>query len=244
MLYGLIGKSLQHSFSPRYFREKFEREGIAHADYQLFPMEDLSGLEALLDRSDIGGLNVTIPYKQAIIPHLHALSPEAEAVGAVNCLVRRAGQWWGYNTDVIGFEDSLRVAIERHGQWRTASALILGTGGASKAVVFVLKKWGWHYQLVSREAKGDSWNYNQIQPDTIADFQLIINTTPLGMYPNIDSCPDLPYTALNHRHLLYDLVYNPIETLFLQRGKAQGAGIENGLAMLYGQAEAAWRLWS
>jgi shikimate dehydrogenase len=243
-LYGLIGFPLSHSFSKGYFTEKFIREGIADCRYELFPLENISALPQLIaDHPDLGGLNVTIPYKEAVIPYLTHLDDTAREIGAVNCIRLRDGQLTGFNTDAIGFADSLRQLAGGHWAQPGRRALILGTGGASKAVAYVLQQFGVLYQYVSRRPRSaDTLAYTDLE--TLESFDLIVNTSPLGMYPHTDACPDLPYLTLNSKHLTYDLVYNPEKTIFLQKSEAQGASIENGLAMLYGQAEAAWEIWN
>jgi len=245
-LFGLIGYPLGHSFSKKYFSEKFDREGIADARYELFPIENIAALNALLtEQPDLCGLNVTIPHKQAVIPLLHALDETARAVGAVNCIRIKNGRLEGYNTDVTGFENSLR-AIDG-GRWTTGdtTALILGTGGASRAVAFVLKKMGIPFRFVSRESDGENRiSYEAMARIPSGEYQLLINTTPLGMAPNTDTCPALPFEQLSSQHLVYDLVYNPVETLLLQRAKARGCAVKNGLEMLHLQADAAWQIWN
>ncbi len=244
-LYGLIGYPLGHSFSQKYFSEKFAREGIADARYELFPLKNIADLPALLEQNpDLRGLNVTIPHKETVLPYLHELDETARAVGAVNCIKIENGKLRGFNTDVIGFEKSL--AKMEYGIWKAKGerALILGTGGASKAVAFVLKKMGVSYQFVSRNPVGE----NQISYADLSSFltpyiSLLINTTPLGMAPKMDGCPDLPFERLTPEHFVYDLIYNPPETLLLRRAKLQGCTVKNGLEMLHLQAEAAWEIW-
>ncbi len=251
MLYGLIGYPLGHSFSQKYFTEKFAREGIAGAQYELFPLPDITMLPGLLRaHPDLRGLNVTIPHKQAVLPYLDVLDETAAAVGAVNCIRIRAGRLEGFNTDVYGFERScsanLQVGADPNRQpvgWRR-SALILGTGGASKSVAFVLKKHGLDFKFVSRRPSGpDEISYASLAGALSPLPRLIVNTTPLGMAPNTDSCPDLPFERLGPEHLVYDLVYNPPETLLLQRAAARGCAVRNGLEMLHLQAEKAWDIW-
>jgi shikimate dehydrogenase len=234
--FGIIGYPLQHSFSAKYFTEKFEREKI-DAEYSLYPVEVESlGLrvEGILDSLD--GLNVTMPFKQAVIPYLDRLDATAEAVGAVNVICKRVG----YNTDCLGFMDSLRPMLRPEDK----KALVLGTGGAAKAVVYGLRQLGITPTLVSRTPKEGQLSYEQLDKDIMDTHTVIVNCTPLGMYPNVDTCPPIPYPLVSARHLLFDCVYNPEETLFLQRGKAQGATVRNGIEMLYGQAKAAWGIWS
>lgn len=242
-VYGLVGYPLKHSFSARFFNDKFHREGI-DAEYHNFELEDIGLLPELLQQEkNICGLNVTIPYKEKIIPLLTSVSPEAQSVGAVNVVqIERDGETvrlQGYNTDVIGFRKSIEPLLRSTHQ----SALILGTGGAAKAVVFALKQLGLATQLVSRTAKAGCMTYGDLTPELMGQYQVIVNCTPLGMFPNEDGCPEIPYEAISTQHLLYDLVYNPAETLFLRQGRQQGALTKNGLEMLHLQALASWQLW-
>lgn len=243
-LYGLIGYPLSHSFSKRYFTDKFDREGLSSLySYELFPLEDISQLSQLLHNTPaLCGFNVTIPHKQAILAYLDSYGPGVADIGAVNTVKIDSGKLTGFNTDVEGFEYDLTQLLAPL-QHRPTHALVLGTGGASKAVVWVLKKMNIAYQLVSRQATEHAIAYEDIDAAVLAQHLLIINTSPLGMSPQVDTCPPLPYDMLSNRHVLYDLVYNPEETLFLRRAKQFGAATQNGLAMLYGQAEAAWRIW-
>ncbi len=245
-LFGLIGYPLGHSFSQKYFSEKFIREGITDARYELFPLPDISGLKQVLkDHPDLCGLNVTIPYKESVIPFLDELDETAKAVGAVNCIRIRNGRLTGFNTDVYGFEKSLRGAVSDFYTFKSGRALILGTGGASKAVAFVLRKSGMAYQFVSRIANPDVdlLSYEDLGQLYWSLYRLIVNTTPLGMYPNVETCPELPFEKLSSQHLVFDLVYNPPQTLLLQRSLTQGASVQNGLEMLQLQAEKAWEIW-
>jgi shikimate dehydrogenase len=240
--YGLIGYPLSHSFSQKYFTEKFEREGIKDCAYSNFSLSSIDELPAVLADTQLCGLNVTIPYKQQIIPFLAELSPVVESIGACNCVRILKGQLIGHNTDVVGFERSLAGKLKPYHR----QALVLGTGGASKAVEYVLRKLGIGYRLVSRRPRPDTGDlgYDGVDGGIIAEALLIINTTPVGMYPNVGECPPLPYEALTPRHYLYDLVYNPERTLFLQRGAERGAAVENGHEMLILQAEESWRIWN
>lgn len=243
-VYGLIGYPLGHSFSASYFTEKFVREGI-RAEYRNFPLEDISAFEALIKEvPDLAGLNVTVPFKQRVIPYLNALSESAEKVGAVNTISflrsRGAVTLRGDNTDVIGF----RRSLEEHLDSRQNSALVLGTGGSSKAVCKVLEEMGMAYTRVSRSKGEDRISYADVDAEKMARFPVIINTTPLGMYPEADHCPDIPYEHLTPGHLLFDLVYNPALTRFLEKGKNQGAKYVNGYDMLVYQAEASWEIWN
>lgn len=241
--YGLIGKTLGHSFSQKHFSRKFADEGI-DADYALCEVATPESLPAVLANDDWNGLNVTIPYKTAIIPYLDALDAEAEKIGAVNTVKfeRRGGhrRTVGYNTDAIGFEQSLRPLLAPYHD----KALVLGTGGASKAVTFVLDKLGIEWIYVSREAGPRRLDYAETDAQTVAAHRLIVNATPLGMFPETDGYPDIPYHALTSRHLLFDLVYNPAQTLFLAYGEKYGATTKNGAEMLRLQAEAAYRIWT
>jgi shikimate dehydrogenase len=256
-LFGLIGWPLGHSFSQKYFAEKFAREGISDVRYELFPLENIADLPLLLEQHpDLHGLNVTIPHKETVIPFLHELDETARSVRAVNCIKIENQRLKGFNTDVTGFELSLTSSADFPVRPPATSgglesprygALILGTGGASKAVAYVLKKLGIPFQFVTRKPSGDNHiSYNDLKKDDafiIHHSSLIVNTTPLGMSPHTNSCPDLPFEQLMPQHLVYDLVYNPAETLLLQRAKARGCTVKNGLEMLHLQAEAAWDIW-
>lgn len=239
MLYfGLIGRSLSHSFSRNFFTAKFQAEQRA-ADYSLIEIEDISTINSVVAKHGLSGFNVTIPYKESIIPYLDELSAEAKAVGAVNCVVVRDGKTVGHNTDIKGIEASLG--------WLTINddtkALVLGTGGASKAVQYVLKKMGVEYKVVSRDANRGDLTYEELTSDVIKEHHLIINATPVGTAPNIEDAPALDYSALGESHQLFDLVYNPANTEFLKRGEAQGANTMNGILMLQTQAIASWHIW-
>lgn len=241
--YGLIGKKLSHSFSKLYFTEKFQREGLKNCSYHLFELSEVEELPRLIsDQAALKGLNVTIPYKEAIIPYLDEIDPVAKDIGAVNVISIKDGQLKGYNSDFYGFRDSLKRWITPQ---KPLKALVLGTGGASKAVTSVLKSMSIPFLLVSRQQSNNILSYEQLklQPDLLMTHRLIINTTPLGMYPNIDSAPDITYSLLTKGHYLYDLVYNPEKTRFLELGQQQGTGIKNGLEMLTLQAEKSWEIW-
>ena len=234
--FGIIGYPLLHSFSAKYFNEKFAAEKI-DAEYSLYPIgiEDLRlKIEDLLISLD--GFNVTLPYKQAVIPFLDRLDETAEAIGAVNVVHKRVG----YNTDCLGFIESMRPLVRATDK----QALVLGTGGASKAVCYGLRKLGIIPTLVSRTPKEGMLGYKDLTERIMAEHTVIVNCTPLGMLPDVDSCADIPYEYISARHLLYDCVYNPAETLFLRKGAAQGAMTKNGMDMLYGQAKAAWKIWN
>lgn len=243
--YGLIGYPLSHSFSQRYFTEKFAREGI-DAVYDNYPISSIEQITDLLHQStDLFGLNVTIPYKQAVIPYLDELSPEAKAIGAVNVIrIERQGNnvhLCGHNCDYIGFRESIEPTMRKL-FGKHPNALILGTGGASKAVKYALDQMGVNSLFVSRKPQTSMLTYQDLNAEIMASYRLIVNTTPLGMSPNTDTFPDIPYSLLNEGFLLYDLVYNPLETRFLSIGKERGAHTLNGLDMLYLQAEATWKI--
>ena len=240
-LYGLIGHPLTHSFSGKYFADKFQREGIEGHDYRLFPIPRIEDLKELLEEHpDLAGLNVTIPYKEQVIPYLDELSPVVEKIGACNCIKIKNGKLTGYNTDVIGFRKTLEPKLLPHHD----KALVLGTGGAAKAVCHVLEELQIGYTLVSRHPVSGGIQYEQIDQWIMASHRLIINTTPLGMHPKVDEAPRIPYEEVGPSHYLYDLVYNPDPTLFLMQGREQGAVTENGSEMLVIQAEASWEIWN
>lgn len=242
--YGLIGHPLTHSFSQRYFTEKFAREHIADCRYDLFDLPDISGLENLLQTPNLRGLNVTIPHKQAVLPYLTHLHDSARRVGAVNVIrLETNGSRTGYNSDYYGFKQSLTEWFSTIGfSFSGMNALVLGTGGASKAVTVALEDLGISFRLVSRTKSDSTVGYNEL-PDLVADYRLIINTSPVGTYPNVAESPALPYPLLTTRHALYDLVYNPAETEFMRLGQAYGAATQNGYQMLVLQAERAWDIW-
>ena len=242
--YGLIGYPLGHSFSIGYFNEKFQNECI-DATYENFEIPSIENLTEILDSNpELKGLNVTIPYKEKVISYLDSISPEARAIGAVNVIkVTHKGnktELKGYNSDVIGFTQSIEPLLERYHK----KALVLGTGGASKAIIFSLKSLGIETLTVSRYERHGCVRYEDITPEMIKEYNVIVNCTPCGMYPQTDDCPNLPYEAMDSHTLLYDLIYNPDETLFLKKGKAQGATVKNGLEMLLLQALASWNFWN
>ncbi|MFT4565266.1 MAG: shikimate dehydrogenase [Saprospiraceae bacterium] len=237
--FGLIGYPLSHSFSPGYFADKFKNLDIQDAEYGLYPLADIKAFEGL-KKSKIQGINVTIPYKEQIIPYLDELSPAAKAIGAVNVIDLRNDRLVGYNSDAYGFQYSLEPIWK--GRSIPSHALVLGTGGAAKAVWYVLESLGIQYKKVSR-SKGDL-TYEELDKKIMTSHQLIINTTPLGMSPEIYSCPNIPYENISSNHMCFDLVYNPSKTLFLTKSEKQGASIENGLRMLELQAERSWEIWN
>lgn len=240
--YGLVGYPLEHSFSPAWFAEKFAREHVGDASYSLFPVPDIDALPALIAANpDLHGFNVTTPHKERVIPLLHSLDPVAAAVGAVNCVTVGAdGLLTGYNTDAPALRAELLglIGTER------PTALILGSGGASKAVAYTLRELGIDYSVVSRTPGVGQISYSDISAETIATCRLIINATPLGTYPEISARPPIPYNHLTPMHFLFDLVYNPPLTEFLRRGAAQGAKTTNGYGMLVRQAELSWEIWT
>lgn len=238
---GLIGYPLSHSFSKKYFSDKFLDENIKGFHYDLFPLNDIQKLTRLLkEQPNLLGLNVTIPYKEQVIPFLDEISESAKAIGAVNTIRIENGKLKGFNTDAYGFEESLKVFLKPHHK----NALILGTGGAAKAIQYVLEKLDIGYKYVSRTPKAEQFSYDELNEQIFNKYEIIVNTTPLGMFPKVEQCPAIPYEYLTNQHLLYDLVYNPKETLFLKKGKEKGASIKNGLEMLHLQAEKAWSIWS
>jgi len=241
--FGLIGFPLGHSFSKIFFTDKFEKEGI-DAVYDLYPLEEIGQFEDLIEKQELTGLNVTIPYKQQVMRYLSELDETAAVIGAVNVIkfIRKDGKLIlkGYNSDAVGFEQSLIPFLKPHHQ----QALVLGTGGASKAIFYVLKKLGIEPVYVSRTAGEGILTYQELNESILKEKTLIVNCTPAGMYPNVDACPDIPYEFLTDKHLLYDVIYKPDETLFMKKGKMMGATTVNGLEMLYGQARAAWEIWN
>ena len=238
--YGIIGFPLGHSFSRAFFTEKFHKEHI-DAEYVNFEIPSAHLLpEIVRSNPHLRGLNVTLPYKEAVIPMLDSMSDEAREIGAVNVIQVREGRLKGFNSDIIGFMGSLRPLLK---PWHQ-HALVLGTGGASRAIRVGLERLGLDWTYVSRTAAEGRLTYSALTPEVMEHFQVIVNCSPVGMFPKVDACPDIPYHLLSSRHLLYDLVYNPEETLFLKRGAQQGATIKNGLEMLHLQALASWEFWN
>jgi len=238
-VFGLIGYPLSHSFSKKYFTEKFAREGRENHFYEAFSIPSIELLPEVLKTPGLMGLNVTIPYKEQVLAYLDVMDERVRQIGACNCVHIKEGKLIGYNTDALGFETSLKEQLQPHHD----KALIFGTGGAAKAVRFVLDHLGIAYVHVSRKPSFNSLSYEQITPELLAGYPLLINTTPLGMYPNTTEAVPIPYDAITERHYLYDLVYNPATTLFLQKGKEKGASIKNGYDMLVLQSEQSWRIW-
>ena len=240
-LYGLLGKTLKHSFSKTYFTNKFSALGITDCRYENFELASINELpQLLIDKPSIKGLNVTIPYKQDVLQFLDEKNDIVKEVNACNCIKISEGRLSGYNTDVVGFLQSLKKLLESY----HTHALILGTGGSSKAVEYALKTLGINYQNVSREKRLSAIPYDELDKDILTSHQVIINTTPLGMFPNTGEAPPIPYELLTPRHLLFDLIYNPEKTVFLKMGEEKGAKIANGMEMLLLQAEESWRIWN
>lgn len=239
-LYGLIGRNIDYSFSRKYFSEKFENEKI-DAKYRNFDLEDISQLTDIIKEEEISGLNVTIPYKQDVMLFLDRLDENAKKIGAVNTIkFEENGNLAGYNTDHYGFQKSIEPFLKKHHQ----KALILGTGGASKAVAFALKFLNLEYKFVSREPEEDQLSYADLDKNILEEYKVIVNTTPLGTFPNIQDAPDIPVRFLNAKHLVYDLIYNPAETALMKMSIEQGSTAVNGLRMLQLQAEKAWEIWN
>lgn len=239
-VFGLIGYPLGHSFSKAYFERKFQEEQISDCRFENFALEQIHQLPELLQNEKPAGLAVTIPYKTDVLAFVHSCSAETIAVGAANCLCIRDAHISAHNTDIIGFEQSFRPL------WNPSQnkALILGTGGASKAICYVMKKLNIDYQLVSRKAQPGCLTYESLTRELLGQTPVIIHCTPVGTYPDIDACVNLPWEAIGAQHYLYDLVYNPAETAFLRKGRQAGATVKNGADMLAIQAEANWRLWN
>ena len=247
--FGLIGYPLSHSFSQKFFTEKFLQENIINVKYDNFPIASIESFAGLWkENPNLEGLNVTIPYKKEVIPFLDHSSAVVQEIHACNCIRKFNNELYGYNTDVIGFEKSLLPFLKPH----HTQALILGTGGASAAVQWVLQKLNIQFQIVSRKANAIEANtemksiisYNNTNKSLVEAHTLIINTSPVGMYPNTNEAPPIAYEGITAQHHLYDLVYNPIETLFMKNGLAKGATVQNGLAMLHIQAEESWTIWN
>jgi shikimate dehydrogenase len=237
--FGLIGFPLSHSFSKKFFAEKFFALNI-DAEYENYAIPEIGGLNDILKIAQLEGLNVTIPYKEAVVPFLHHQSDVVQSIGACNCIAIREGKLFGYNTDVVGFDETFSPQLQSHHQ----KALVLGTGGAAKAVQYILTQKNIEYLNVSRTAGNGQISYSDLNQDVLSNYTVIINTTPLGMYPNVKDCPPIPYEQIGAKHYLYDLVYNPAVSQFLAKAKAQGAIIENGAKMLEIQAEESWKIWN
>lgn len=240
--FGLIGRNISYSFSAGYFKEKFEKENLNNYSYENFDIDDISELENIIGSNEnLKGFNVTIPYKETVIPLLNSLSKKARLIGAVNTItISKKGKLKGYNTDWHGFKKALKPMLQQH----HTKALILGTGGASKAVAFALRKLHIEYDFVSRTATGVIYSYDCLTQEIFNEYTIIINTTPLGTYPDTDNRPPLNYSYFTDKHIAFDLIYNPAETTFLRLAKQQGATIQNGYKMLVYQAKKAWKIWN
>jgi shikimate dehydrogenase len=241
-LFGLIGYPLSHSFSKEYFTKKFEKEGIKNCSYELFPIQSILELRTLVRETPaLEGLNVTIPYKKEVLPLLDSTDQIPAGLEACNCIRIKDDKLQGFNTDITGFEKSIRPLLKLH----HSKGLVLGNGGATAAVTYVLNRLGVDFHIVSREIHdGSTLTYRDLNKDNISNSKLIINTTPLGMYPDAETFPPIPYQYIGADHLVFDLVYNPVKTVFLAKCEAQGATIKNGEEMLAEQAEESWRIWN
>jgi shikimate dehydrogenase len=242
--FGLIGFPLSHSFSKKYFEEKFQKLNLSDHTFDVFPLEHIAQFPDLLKaHKNLIGLSITLPYKESIIPFLDELDETAKEIGAVNCIKIKDGKLKGYNTDALGFKQSLRPFLDTN----HTKALVFGTGGASKAIAYILKKLNtdtWFVTRTKNNALPNSFTYEELNGDILVACKLLVNTTPVGTYPGENECLPIPYTALTPQHLAYDLTYNPAETLFLKKAKQQGALISNGYNMLCFQADEAWRIWN
>lgn len=239
--FGLIGKNISYSFSKAYFADKFESLNLEDYSYENFDLNDIAEFPNIIKNNpNLKGLNVTIPYKETVIPYLHKLSKKAFQIGAVNTIrFTKKGKLKGYNTDYHGFKKALKPLLQPHHK----KALILGTGGAAKAVAFALEELDILYTFVSREAAGNTIDYNRVNATSFDNFQIVINCTPLGTSPNTANFPDIPYEFFTSKHIAFDLIYNPEETVFLRKAKKRGAVVKNGYEMLVFQAEKAWEIW-
>ena len=238
--FGLIGRNISYSFSKSYFAEKFKNENIVDAVYNVFDLQQIDEVEKVFATEGLVGFNVTIPYKQEIIPFLDELSPEAKAIGAVNTVLIKNGKRIGHNTDCYGFHHSILPLLDSHHK----KALVLGNGGAAKAVFYILDELNIAYKIVSRTILENQFTYDDLDEEIISQHQIIINCSPVGTFPNIENAPLLPYQFISEKHLLYDLIYNPPVTKFLENGQNNGAKIKNGHEMLVLQAEKAWKIWN
>lgn len=238
--FGLIGRNISYSFSKSYFADKFINENIVDAVYNVFDLQQIDEVEKVFATEGLVGFNVTIPYKQEIIPFLDELSPEAKTIGAVNTVLIKNGKRIGHNTDCYGFHHSILPLLDTHHK----KALVLGNGGAAKAVFYILDELNIAYKIVSRTTLENQFTYDDLDEKTISQHQIIINCSPVGTFPNIENAPLLPYQFISEKHLLYDLIYNPPVTKFLENGQNNGAKIKNGHEMLVLQAEKAWKIWN
>ncbi|QIK16543.1 shikimate dehydrogenase [Blattabacterium sp. DPU] len=243
IIYGLIGKNIQYSFSRKFFLEKFEKESIINVDYKIFDLPKIEDIPCIFQNPYLKGCNVTIPYKTSIIPFLNEITSEAKYIGSVNVIKINNKCKMGFNTDVLGFENSFKKNLNQFTNKKNLKALILGTGSVSKTISFVLNKLQIPYQYVSRKKNIGFLSYEDINKNLLEEYKIIINSTPVGTYPNVNLCPSLPYRYISNEHYFYDLVYNPNKTLFLKKAEEKGAFIKNGLEMLYLQAEESWKIW-
>ena len=241
-VFGLLGKNISYSFSSGYFKEKFEELDLENHEYQNFDIQSIEEFQNVLQENSLQGLNITIPYKEDVLSYLDEIDAEANEIGAVNTIkFLENGKIKGYNTDVFGFLNSLQPLLELH----HSKALILGTGGASKGIAYALKKMQIDFLFVSRNPENENEiSYSNLNQEIISEHTIIVNCTPIGTFPGTDLCPDIPYTYITSQHLLYDLIYNPAQTTFLQNGKNNGAAIKNGLEMLQLQADKSWQIWN
>lgn len=239
--FGLVGKNIDYSFSRGYFADKFKKKGLLDCSYENFDLKEIEGIKSVFKTHGLKGLNVTIPYKKKVLPFLDKLSPQSKKIGAVNTIAfNENGQTTGHNTDVHGFKKSLLEATKK----LPLSALILGTGGASAAIAFALETLNIQFNFVSRNPEQGQLSYENVETEILKINQLIINTSPIGTFPNTEKCPSIPYNELNGSHTLFDLIYNPLETLFLRKGKEMGCTVSNGQKMLEYQAEKSWEIWN
>lgn len=240
--FGLLGKNISYSFSKKYFTDKFEKTGLHHFSYKNFDVESVEAFKKIAaETKNLKGMNITIPYKETVVPFLDKLSKNAKIIGAVNTVkISKNGSLKGYNTDFYGFKKSLKPLLKKHHQ----KALILGTGGASKAIAYALRKLRIEYDFVSRNPSEYQYSYEELTKDIFDEYQIIINTTPIGTFPDIENCLPLNYTFFSDQHIAFDLIYNPEETKFLRLAKEHGATIKNGYEMLVYQAEKAWEIWN
>lgn len=239
--FGLVGKNISYSFSKGYFTKKFKDLGLDHHSYENYDLAAIEDFQDLIElNKDLKGLNVTIPYKELVIPYLDKLNPKAEKIGAVNTIKFMKKGLKGFNTDIYGFKKSIQPFLKK----RHKKALILGTGGASKAVAFVLDELGIKFKYVSRHPKINQFGYTDLNEEVVREYTVLINCTPQGTFPNITEKPDIPYHFITNKHLLFDLIYNPEKTAFLLEGEKRGASISNGLRMLELQAEKSWEIWN
>nr|WP_294935627.1 shikimate dehydrogenase [uncultured Flavobacterium sp.] len=240
--FGLLGKNISYSFSRKYFTDKFDKINFTHYSYSNFDVDSIAEFpEIIANTKNLKGMNVTIPYKETILPHLTKLSENARVIGAVNVIkISKNGNLKGYNTDFYGFKKALKPLLEKHHK----KALILGTGGASKAIAYALKKLKLEYDFVSRNPSEYEFSYEELNKEIFEEYQIIINTTPVGTFPNVEDCPPLDYNLFTNKHIAFDLIYNPEETKFLRLAKENGAVTKNGYDMLVFQADKAWEIWN